>query len=160
MRAHILAPKWIETKEEDVYDNQSMLCFLLQSTIMGKGKRWIKAESVALAEAFIASREDGSATIEGTNQTADYLWETKVMPQFLMRALGVCDPDWFHNRGLPAIKAHWQDRISKDVQKFNRALLIIYNSHPTGCTEQEKINMAVALHLGKADGMDYNFKVL
>jgi hypothetical protein len=101
---------------------------------MGKGKRWIKAESIALAEAFIASREDGSA-IEGTNQTADFLWETKVIPQFCMRAPGVCNPNHFHNRGLPAIKAHWKDRISKDVQKFNCALLIIYNSHPTGCTE-------------------------
>ena len=124
---------------------------------MGKGKKWIKAESIALAEAFVASSEDGSV-VGGTNQTAERFWLQKVIPEFRHRAPGVCDPEHFHNRPMNAIKAHWRDCMSKDVQKFNRALLVIYNSNPTGTTEQEKINMAVAYHLEKADEMDYHFK--
>jgi hypothetical protein len=37
-------------------------------------------------------------------------------------------------------------------------LLVIYNSNPTGVTEQQKVNMAVAYHLGRAEGMDYKHK--
>ena len=42
--------------------------------------------------------------------------------------------------------------------KFNKALNIIERSEPTGTTEEQNHNMAVAIHLGKAKTMDYHFK--
>ena len=63
----------------------------------------------------------------------------------------------FHHRGL-RIYAYLRDRVFPTLQKFNKSLRHIYACNPTGVTDQQKINMAVALHLQKVTTMDYAFK--
>ncbi|KAG7354613.1 hypothetical protein IV203_003969 [Nitzschia inconspicua] len=58
----------------------------------------------------------------------------------------------------PPIENHFRDKIQRDCKKFNTALRKVLFSNPTGCSEQEKINMAVAIHLGKSDSMSYRHK--
>ena len=63
----------------------------------------------------------------------------------------------FHHRS-PRIYTYLRDRVFPTLQKFNKALRHIYSCNSTGVTEQEKINMAVALFLDKTTTMDYAFK--
>ena len=44
------------------------------------------------------------------------------------------------------------------MKKFNRVLLKVLSSKPTGVDENQKINMAAAIHLGKTDAMSYRHK--
>jgi hypothetical protein len=52
---------------------------------------------------------------------------------------------------VSAVKNFWSDSIARDCKKFNKSLMKVYASKPTGTTLDEKINIAVALHLKKAD---------
>jgi hypothetical protein len=49
------------------------------------------------------------------------------------------------------VKNFWSDSIARDCKKFNKSLVKVYASRPTGVTLEEKVNIAVALHLKKAD---------
>lgn len=64
----------------------------------------------------------------------------------------------YHHRGAAA----WtflRDKIFRDIQKFvNGALLSLYLSKPSGVTEQQKINVAVAIHMKRTKSMDYEYK--
>ena len=51
-----------------------------------------------------------------------------------------------------------RDNVFGNLQKFNKAIRKVEVSNPSGVTEQQKINMAVAIHLGKTNKMDYEFK--
>jgi hypothetical protein len=50
-------------------------------------------------------------------------------------------------------KNFWSDIIARDCKKFNKSLMKVYASRPTGVTLEEKVNIAVVarLHLKKAD---------
>lgn len=52
---------------------------------------------------------------------------------------------------------HFSD-ISADVQKFRSALAKVRASHPTGVQECEVYAMAVAIHFGKTNKMEYVYK--
>ena len=64
----------------------------------------------------------------------------------------------YHNRETKALRNHWTEKIARDVKKFNKNLLIVFASKPTGVGDDEKINMAVAIHLGNVDAMSYRHK--
>ena len=124
---------------------------------MGKGKRWSQEECKHLAEAWVAASEDvGSAQVKGTNQDSDEFWN-KVKDNFAAYAPSNVQGT-YHGRELSAIKNQWKDKISRDVKKFNKALVKVLSSNPTGCTEENKIAMAVAIHLGKTSIMSYRHK--
>ena len=57
----------------------------------------------------------------------------------------------YGDRPQTAIMNHWKDNISRDVKKFNKAILMVLRSKPSGVTEEEKIHIAVAINLKKAD---------
>ena len=128
---------------------------------MGKAPHWIAAEATVVAQSWIEASEDGTevnGSLTGTDQDKDHYW-SKVMENIQKRA----PPDSlrqgrYHHRGVKPIKSFWRDNIAKECNAFNRALLIVYNSNPTGCTEQNKINMAAAIHKGKVERMEYRFK--
>jgi hypothetical protein len=63
----------------------------------------------------------------------------------------------FHHRSEGAYQ-YFRDTVAKDVQKFNEALRTVYVSEPTGVSEQEKINMAVAIHKKLTNAMNYTLK--
>jgi hypothetical protein len=52
----------------------------------------------------------------------------------------------------------WKDLLSRNAKKFNTCLVRILKAKPTGVTEDQKVNMAITIHLGKIDTMLYCFK--
>ena len=128
---------------------------------MGKAPHWIPAESTVVAQSWIEASEDGTEVnggLSGSDQDKDQYW-SKVMENIQKRApADAMRQGRYHHRGVKPIKNFWRDNIAKECNAFNRALMIVYNSNPTGCTEQNKINMAVAIHKGKVERMEYRFK--
>jgi hypothetical protein len=57
----------------------------------------------------------------------------------------------YAERGMSAVRNFWAANIARDCKKFNKSLMKVYASKPTGTTIEEKINIAVALHLKKAE---------
>ena len=45
-----------------------------------------------------------------------------------------------------------------DIQKFHKAIRIVDVCNPTGVSAEQQLSMAVAIHLGKTNKMDYEFK--
>ena len=76
-----------------------------------------------------------------------------------MMEFSPADPElgtWHLRRGT--VYTHLRDRVFPSIQKYIKCLRHIYSCNPTGCTEQEKWNMAVAMHVGKTRTMNYDFK--
>ncbi|KAG7373841.1 hypothetical protein IV203_012936 [Nitzschia inconspicua] len=131
---------------------------------MGQGKRWSSEESAHLAEAWIhASEGVGEFKVKGTSQDGNEFWG-KVLEEFGRKAPANAAPGTYlkrENKGgetRPPIENHFREKIQRDCKKFNTSLRKVLCSNPTGCSEQEKINMAVAIHLGKSDSMSYRHK--
>ena len=126
--------------------------------IMGRGRSWTPAECLHLAEAWLdVSQDVGEREVKGTWQDSSQFW-SKVMAVFSSKC-PVDNPDGVYgDRALSAVKGQWKEKIARGCRNFNKALLVVLNSRPTGCNEQNKINMAVAIQLGKTSRMDYIFK--
>ena len=111
---------------------------------MGKAKTWTPEEHAALAQAWINASEDKDRSdVKGTNQDGVEFFAKVVENLKVLAPSDVCSGS-YHNRGAPALMNHWRDKISREVKKFNKAILKVVASKPTGCGEQEKINMACA----------------
>ena len=124
---------------------------------MGKGMKWTPEESRDLAQAWIEVSEDkGNVNVKGTNQDSSEFWNSIVLK--LETLAPVTCNGTHHKRDLQGITNHWREKVSRECKKFNRALAKVYACQPTGCGEEEKINMAVAIHLGKVDTMNYRMK--
>jgi hypothetical protein len=97
--------------------------------------------------------------VKGTDQTGDAFWKRVVVA---LKAIAPKDPKdcvgKFHNREGNALKTKWNDNISRDVKKFNKALIKVLSSNLTGVNEQNKINIAVSIMMGKCDGAHYRHK--
>lgn len=65
----------------------------------------------------------------------------------------------YHNRSRTALTNRWRDDVVKDVNAFNHCLLVVQNSFPTGSSIQERVNMAVAIKMGKTSVRDYRYKM-
>jgi len=125
---------------------------------MGRSVAWTPKENTTVAKAFIAASEERSADC-GTGQDTQTLWN-KVMEEIAKRAPVVLSEVQFryHNRKQSAVQKHFNKNIKADVLKFNDALRIVYMSHPTGSSQQQKVNMAIAIHLGKTSRREYGFR--
>lgn len=118
---------------------------------MGKGKQWTTKECKHLAEAWIEVSEDQDQTeVKGANQNADAFWR-RVFARFVAKAPPDHLSGTYSGRGENAVRNYWTDNIARDCKKFNKSLMKVYQSRPTGVTLEEKTNIAVALFLGKAD---------
>jgi hypothetical protein len=119
-----------------------------------KGKKWSPEESLHLAEAWIDTSEDvGSPEVKGTNQDSEEFWGS-VFEAFKKKGPEV-QSGVYGDRALTAIMNHWKDQVSRDVKKFNKALLKVHSSNLSGVTHEEKVNIAVAINLGKTDVASY-----
>ena len=117
----------------------------------GSGKRWSVQERVHLTEAWVDATEDaGEVEVKGTYQDSDVFWEI-VHTKFSAKAPVSAPKGQYKDRQVSAITNQWKATIAREVKKFNKALLKVFNSKPTGCNEQNQINMAVAIHLGKTN---------
>ena len=65
-----------------------------------------------------------------------------------------CEEGTYYHRG-DRIFPYLRDNVFPDVQKFNKARRIIEASCPSGVTDDQKVNMAVAIHLQKTKVMEY-----
>jgi hypothetical protein len=125
------------------------------SITMARGLNWTSSEVSAAAKAYVSATNN---PLKGADQklndfVADIL---KKLEQLAPYGLKTSDGT-FHNRGFSAW-AHLRDSVFRDVQKFNEALRIVYLSVPSGVTEEQKINMAVAIHMNKTKHMNYDYK--
>ena len=124
----------------------------------GSGKRWSVEERVHLTEAWVDASEDaGEVEVKGTYQDSDVFWQ-RVYDKFIAKASPRAAKGSYKDRQVSAITNQWKDKIAREVKKFNKSLVKVYSSKPTGCTEQNQVNMAVAIHIGKTSTMSYIHK--
>lgn len=115
---------------------------------MGRGKQWASTECKHLAEAWIAVSEDqDELEVKGANQDSDRFWN-RVYSKYIAKGR---QEGCYGERTLSAVKNFWSDNISRDCRKFNKSLVKVYASRPTGVTQAQMTNIAVALHQKKAD---------
>ena len=126
---------------------------------MGKNKSWNPEEHEAVAQAWINASEDlGSAEVNGTNQEVHKFF-LKVMEN--LKTLAPKNEDIlgrYHQLDASAVQNQWNTKIAREVRKFNKALLKVLASKPTGVSDNNKINMAAAIHLNKTDLVSYRHK--
>jgi hypothetical protein len=67
-------------------------------------------------------------------------------------------PGQYENRGDDPIYAFIRDHLKPEMNKFNIALRAVVATQPTGVSEEEKINMAIAIHLQKTTRMEYKYR--
>jgi hypothetical protein len=119
-------------------------------------KKWTSLENEALARAWINVSEDhGMPKIKGTNQDQTEFWN-----EIKEYAPADKPKGTYNEQGHSALKVQWTDKVAWGVKKFNKSLLLVKSSNPTGCNEQNIINMAVAITIGKIDYMSYRLKDL
>ena len=127
-------------------------------TTMGTCKRWSVEERLHLTEAWIDATEDaGETEVKGTYQDSDVFWK-RVYDKYVAKAPSNHAKGSYSGRQVSAMQNQWKDKLARDVKKFNKSLLRVISAKPTGCTEQNQINMAVAIHLGKTSTMSYVHK--
>lgn len=96
-----------------------------------------------------ASQSTGLDEVKRTDQDFEELWK-EIIRRFTMKAPR--NPKGtYHHRAVTTIQNHWRDTVKRDINKFNKSYLKVMIAKPTGCTYQQKINIAVAMHMGKAD---------
>ena len=111
-----------------------------------------------LASAWVAASEEvGGESLKGTNQDSDQFWSS-VRTEFDMLTPSNFVKGTYKERALSAMQSCWAEKIARDVKKFNKALLRVMNAKPTGVTEDQKINLAVAIHMGRVDTVAYRHK--
>ena len=124
---------------------------------MPRAAVWKKEENLCLAKAWITASEEGSA-VKGTGQRIDNFWHKVVALITLDAPRDAVVRGTYHARTRTALKNHWRDDVAKDVNNFNKCLKMIQTSYPTGCSIQERINMAVAIKMAKTSVRDYRYK--
>ena len=118
-------------------------------------KKHYKAEEVTvLAKAFAIASQD---PIVGADQRSEDLAK-KIHLKVKELAPANCDAGTYHHRTPDGIWGFLRDTVLKDVQAFNKSLRLVYLSEPSGVSEEDKINMAVAIHKSKVERMEYRFK--
>jgi hypothetical protein len=128
---------------------------------MGRAPKWKREEILALAQAWIDASEDHNPDgkehkIKGADQTCNDFW-LKVMYNFELAAPADVEKN-YHERKLDPVHHMWRDTIARDLCKFNKALVKVLASQPTGVTEDQKINMAVAIHNNETNTCLHRFK--
>ncbi len=125
---------------------------------MPKSSKWRQQENADLAQAFIeVSEDEGSTTVVGTGQDGLVFW-ARVFERFKAKAPDDAASGSYGGRNVKTASNHFRDDIARECKKFNKCLLKIHRSKPTGCNDQNKINMAVAIIQGKIDCMSHRFK--
>ena len=117
------------------------------------GRHWADAEVAAACKAYAKATLN---PLVGTDQDLDQFAQ-EIALQMEEVAPPDVQPGMYHHRGT-RIYPYLRDCVFPQLQKFNKALRHIYACNPTGVTEQQKINMAVALFKKVVKGMDYEYK--
>jgi len=122
---------------------------------MGRNVKYSSYKEEALARAHVMATND---PIHGANQTSAHFNDIR-FKHLISLTPDDCDPDTYYHRGNSAIRNHYYD-LFHEIQKFNIAIRRVEVSNPTGVTLQQRINMAVAIHVGLTNRMEYKYKDL
>ena len=116
-------------------------------------RHW-KNDEIALAcQAYISATDN---PINGTDQ--DYhTFALDIVDRFKQISSADCADGTYFKRGV-RVYPYLRDNVFPEVQKFQKALRVVSVSDPTGVTEKEKVNMAVAIHCKETNKMEYKYK--
>lgn len=120
---------------------------------MPKAKVWTSEERRVAAIAYTRATHD---CVHGKDQTGTDFWNR--VEQLIMAIPTTEARNAETTRTAYAIKHFMNNNVFRDINKFGVSLNLVLSAKPSGVTDQEIINMAVAVHLNKATGRDYNQK--
>ena len=121
---------------------------------MGKGKAWDAAELRVLALSYANATYNPQ---QGADQRNEVFMST-LMKNIRHWAPAGPRPGQYENRGDQAIYVFIRDHLKPEMNKFNIALRAVLATEPTGVSEEQKVNMAIAIHLEKTNHMEYKYK--
>jgi hypothetical protein len=122
---------------------------------MGRGKGWQPDEIEAVCRAYVAA---GNNPVKGNQQPREVFWK-KVGEAFYGSVPPNHESGTFVDRRVSALKCCILEKVLPEVNKFNIQLRKVDAAKLTGNpSEQEKINMAVALHKRKCATVDYDYR--
>ena len=116
-------------------------------------KHWKSAEVALGCKAYVSATLN---PIKGADQDV-ITFNSDLLAKLEEISPTDCADGTYHKRGI-RVYPYLRDNVFPDIQKFNKALRIIYSSNPTGVTEDEKVFMAVAIHVKKTKQMEYQYK--
>ena len=118
---------------------------------MRRGANWTTDDLCDLSRAWITASCDPVVDID---QSAERFSAT-LHSAFVARA-GNDDEKKQRYEGRSAKLVKLRFECAAYVQKFQKSLLLITSSNPTGITDKELISMAIAVHVGKIHKMSYD----
>ena len=105
------------------------------------GKQWKSAEIALACRAYVSSTLN---PIRGADQ--DFVtFNSDILAKLEAISPADCQDGTYHKIGI-RVYSYLRDNIFPDIQKFNKALRIVYSSNPTEVTEEEKVFMVIAIH--------------
>ena len=116
-------------------------------------KHWKSVEIALACKAYISATLN---PVSGADQDF-HAFTTDLVKKYEVISLSSCADRTYYRRG-DRVYAYLRDNVFPSVQKFQKALRVVYSSNPTGVTEQESINMAVAIHCKETKSMEYIYK--
>jgi hypothetical protein len=122
---------------------------------MGLGKKWQPDEIEAICRSYVIA---GNNPVVGNQQPGPAFWKC-VKEEFA----SFCPPNHqqgtFVDREVSSMTRFMRVKLLPDVNKFNKHLRTVNAAKLTGNpSEQEMINMAVAIHKGKCATVDYDYR--
>ena len=120
---------------------------------MPKGRRFTEQENHLFAKAFCWATNDG---IKGVDQSGESFME-RVLQHVKRHAPANAPEGSFHHRDVGSIQRQLA-KIKADVAKFMASLRQVLLVEWSGIPEEQKVNMAVAVHLGKAKAPGYEWR--
>ena len=124
---------------------------------MGRGKKYDSLETEKLCLAYVKASND--PTRIGADKQDDGFWAL-VQQKLIDVSPTNCLPGTYKHRSVEAFKTYLREQIFPSVNKFLIILRRVHTAHQTaGLTELEKINIAVAIHLGKIEEPDRNYRI-
>ena len=124
---------------------------------MGRGKKYDSLETEKLCLAYVKASHD--PTRIGADKQDDEFWAL-VQQKLIDVSPTNCLPGTYKHRSVEAFKTYLREQIFPSVNKFLIILRRVHTSpQTTGLTELEKINIAVAIHLGKIEEPDRNYRI-
>ena len=119
---------------------------------MGRAKNWTKEEIALACKAYAVATEN---SVSGCDIRGED-FNQNLVDIFKTFAPVPTPEDTYHFR--KHVYVYLRDNVFGALQKFQKSIRKVEASSPSGVTEQQKINMAVAIHVGKTKKMDYDFK--
>ena len=119
---------------------------------MSRSKNWKKEEIALACKAYAVATKN---SVSGCDMRGED-FNQNLVDIFKTFAPVPTPEDTYHFR--KHVYVYLRDNVFGALQKFQKSIRKVEASSPSGVTEQQKINMAVAIHLGKTKKMDYDFK--